>query len=64
MNDDPNFINNSAPLGSTIFATFSEVVSQRMYFLHNLGRQGGAYLLDSTSSLLDTDTIYESNKAD
>ena len=63
MNDDPNFINNSAPLGSTIFVTFSDVVSMRMYFIDNEGLQGGAYLLDSTSSLLDNDSIYERNSA-
>ena len=56
-------MSNISPQGPTIFATFSKIRSSSMDFSENAGYQGACYLLDSTSELIDQDSVYMNNKA-
>ena len=62
-NNNANFRDNRAPFGQTIYMTFSDMQTSRMYFLQNGGENGACYLLDSNSSLKDIESKYEKNSA-
>ena len=62
--DRVNFFNNISPLGSTIFATFSDIEVNNQEFTKNQGFQGGTFQIDSTTVLTDANSIYKKNKAE